>query len=131
MAVRGIRGATVASADKPEAILAATRELMAEIKRTNPGLDPEDIASVIFTTTRDLTSVYPAQAAREGGWGEVPLLCGQEIPVPGGLRRCIRVLIHWNTRLAQGEIQHVYLGRAGELRPDWAVNPGEGKGKSS
>lgn len=131
MAVRGIRGATVASADRPETILAAARELVAEIERANPGLAPEDIASAVFTTTRDLTSAYPAQAARDGGWGEVPLLCGQEIPVPGGLQRCIRVLVHWNTKLTQREIQHVYLGKAGELRPDWAVSTGKEKEKAS
>ncbi len=125
MAVQGIRGATVASADQPEAILSATRELIKEIVHANTTLIPEDIASVIFTTTPDLASAYPAQAARSQGWGEVPLLCGKEIPVPDGLQRCIRVLVHWNTNLPQDEVRHVYLGQAGELRPEWALNPAE------
>ncbi|MFO8037696.1 MAG: chorismate mutase [Anaerolineales bacterium] len=118
MAVRGIRGAIVASADQPDAILSATRKLIDEIMRANPALTTEEIASAFFTTTQDLTSAYPAQAVRESGWREVPLLCGQEIPVPEGLQHCIRVLIHWNTDLTQAEIRHVYLGRARKLRPD-------------
>lgn len=118
MTVRGIRGATVAEKDQPETILAAARELIQAILTANPTLVPEDIASAIFTTTPDLTAAYPARAARQSGWAEVPLLGGQEISVPGGLERCIRVLIHWNTDLPQGEIRHVYLGQASELRPD-------------
>ena len=118
MPVRGIRGATVAQEDQPETILAATRDLLNSILKANPTLQPGDLASAIFTVTDDLRSVYPAQAARDLGWGLVPLLCTREIPVPGGLRRCIRVLLHWNTDLSQAEVQHVYLGTAASLRPD-------------
>jgi chorismate mutase len=118
MPVRGIRGAIVASGNQPEAILSATRELLEAILTNNPKLDPADIASAIFTVTDDLTSVYPAQAARQLGWARVPLMCAREIPVPGSLPRCIRVLIHWNTNQPQSDIHHIYLGGAEKLRPD-------------
>jgi chorismate mutase len=80
-----------------------------------------DLASAFFTVTEDLHSAYPSQAARELGWQHVPLICSREIPVPGGLPRCIRVLLHWNTDLPQHAIRHVYLGGAAELRPDLTV----------
>ena len=118
MPVRGIRGATVASQDQPEIILAATRELLEAMCAANPLLQPEDLASAIFTATSDLTSVYPARAARQLGWVQVPLLSAREIDVPGGLPRCIRVLLHWNTDLPQPAIRHIYLGAAASLRPD-------------
>ena len=118
MAVRGIRGATVASWDHPEAILSATRDLLSAILEANPTLRPEDLASAFFTVTDDLSAVHPAQAARQIGWVEVPLMCSREIPVPGSLPRCIRVLLHWNTEISQQEVRHVYLGQAASLRPD-------------
>jgi chorismate mutase len=118
MPVRGIRGATTAEADQPESILTATRELLSSILEANPTLQISDLASVIFTVTEDLCSVYPAQAARQLGWTNVPMMCMQEIPVPGGLSHCIRVLLHWNTDLTQESIRHVYLGAASRLRPD-------------
>lgn len=118
MSLRGVRGATTAAQDQAEEILSATRELMEAILRTNPALQPEDIASVIFTTTADLRAVYPARAARELGWTDVPLMCAQEILVPEGQPRCIRVLLHWNTELPQSAIRHVYLRDAIRLRPD-------------
>ena len=118
MPVRGIRGATTAEADQPEPILAATRELLSSILEANPTLQTSELASVIFTMTEDLCSVYPAQAARQLGWTNVPMMCMQEIPVPGGLSHCIRVLLHWNTDLPQESIQHIYLGAASRLRPD-------------
>jgi chorismate mutase len=118
MPVRGIRGATVVSQDQAEPILVATRELLAAIQLNNPTLNTADIASVIFTVTDDLQSVYPAKAARQMGWDMVPLMCAREIPVPGSLARCIRVLLHWNTDLPQEAIRSVYLGAAASLRPD-------------
>jgi chorismate mutase len=118
MPVRGIRGATVAEADHPEAILSATRDLLKSVCLANPSLRKEDIASVLFTVTNDLQSCYPAQAARQLGWDSVPLMCALEIPVPGSLSHCIRVLIHWNTDLPQEAIRPVYLGAATSLRPD-------------
>ena len=121
MSLRGIRGATVVTADEAEAILAATRELLSAMLAANPGLEPDDIASIFFTLTHDLRAVHPALAARQLGWGMVPLMCAQEIPVPGGMPKCIRVLIHWNTDVLQGEIHHVYLGGAAKLRPDLQI----------
>ncbi len=118
MPIRGIRGATTATADEPELILQATRELLEEILVENEGMLPEDVASALFTVTDDLVSTFPAQAARQMGWGLVPMICAREIPVPGSLPRVIRVLVHWNTELKQNEITHVYLRDAVRLRPD-------------
>ncbi len=118
MPVRGIRGATVVTANQEEAILSATRELLEAIQDANLSLRPEDIASALFTVTDDLNAAYPAKAARLLGWTETPLMCAREIPVPGSLPNCIRVLLHWNTELNQSEIIHIYLGEATKLRPD-------------
>lgn len=118
MSLRGIRGATTVDDHNPKSILTATRELLLAICEANPALRPADIASVFFTVTEDLRSAYPAQAARELGWEDVPLMDAMEIPVPGSLPDCIRVLIHWNTSLSQKEIHHVYLHDAVQLRPD-------------
>jgi chorismate mutase len=118
MPIRGIRGATTVNADEPELILQATRELLEEILSENEGMRPEDVASAIFTVTDDLAATFPAQAARQMGWGLVPMMCAREIPVPGSLPRVIRVLVHWNTELAQNQITHVYLRDAVKLRPD-------------
>jgi chorismate mutase len=118
MPIRGIRGATTVTADEPDLILQATRELLEEILAENDDMQPEDIASAIFTVTDDLVATFPAQAARQMGWDLVPMLCGREIPVPGSLPRVIRVLVHWNTELTQSEIKHVYLHDAVKLRPD-------------
>jgi chorismate mutase len=82
------------------------------------GVDIADVASAFFTVTPDLTATFPAQAARQLGWQHVALLDAQEIPVPGGPPRCVRVLVHWNTDRPQGEMVHVYLGEAASLRRD-------------
>lgn len=118
MTVRGIRGATTVEHDQRDEILNATRQLLEEILRANPSLATEAIASAIFSLTPDLVSVYPAEAARQMGWTEVPLFCVQEIPVSGALPCCIRVLVHWNTDLPQAQIRPVYLREARKLRPD-------------
>ena len=118
MPIRGIRGATTVSADDPELILEATRELLEAILQQNDSMEPEDVASALFTVTDDLASTFPAQGARQMGWGLVPMLCAREIPVPNSLPRVIRVLVHWNTELKQNEITHVYLREAVKLRPD-------------
>jgi chorismate mutase len=115
---RGVRGAITVTENSAEAILEATRDLLHTIVRSN-NMEPEDIASVYFTTTMDLDAAYPAAAARQLGWTDVALLCGHEMNVPGGLRRCIRVLIHWNTTCKPKEIKHVYLGEAKSLRADY------------
>jgi chorismate mutase len=118
MPIRGIRGATTVAADEPDLILKATRELIEAILASNSGLKTEDMGSVLFTVTEDLVSAFPAQAAREMGWNQVPMVCAREIPVKGSLPLCVRVLIHWNTEYAQNKIKHVYLRNAVALRPD-------------
>lgn len=117
MMCRGVRGATTVTENTEEAILAATHELLVNMIWFN-GITPEDVASAYFTTTFDLTATYPALAARRLGWYDVALLCGHEMDVPGGLSLCIRVLLHWNTTKTAGEIVHVYLREATNLRPD-------------
>ncbi len=117
MPVRGIRGATVVAADEPEQILQATKQLLEDIATANE-VDVDDIASIMFTMTPDLQSAYPAQAARLLGWTEAPLLGAVETDIDGGLPRCIRVLMHVNTRKPASEITHVYLGKAATLRAD-------------
>jgi chorismate mutase len=118
MAIRGIRGATTVSADEPDLILEATRELLEAILDANASMKPEDVGSALFTVTDDLSSTFPAQGARQMGWGLVPMMCAREIPVPGSLRKVIRVLVHWNTEMPQNKITHVYLRDAVKLRPD-------------
>ena len=120
--VRGIRGAITADADTTEGILDATQRLLTAIVEANR-IPIEDIASVLFTVTPDLKAQFPAAAARRMGWTLVPLLNFTEIAVPGGLERCIRVLLHLNTTLGQAEIVHVYLEGARALRPDLEQHP--------
>lgn len=117
MAVRGIRGATSVPSNTREEILQATRELLQEVIRAN-SLVFEDIASIVFTTTPDLTATFPAEAARELGMNYVPLICASEIDVPQRMPLCVRVLLHVNTEKSQREIVHVYLREARCLRPD-------------
>jgi chorismate mutase len=120
MQFRGVRGATSVDEDSAEAIWAATAELLKILIETN-GIDEDDVASVIFTTTPDLTAAYPAKAARDMGWTQVALIGCQEMNVPGGVKQCIRVLIHWNTPKRNAELKHIYLGEAVALRPDLAT----------
>lgn len=119
---RGVRGATTVSANSPEEILAATRELLYVLIRLN-GIHPDDVASAIFTTTVDLDATYPALAARQLGWYDVALICGHEMAVPNSLPRCVRILLHWNTTHTPREIYHVYLREAKSLRPDRETLP--------
>ena len=119
---RGVRGATSVTENTREAILEATREMLYIMIRAN-GIDPDDVASAYFTTTVDLNATYPALAARQLGWYDAALLCGHEMQVPGGLQKCIRVLLHWNTTRSAKEIIHVYLKEARGLRPDRQTLP--------
>jgi len=114
---RGVRGATTVVSTDKESVLRATRELLALLIRVN-GIQSEDVASALFTTTEDITSVFPAQAARQLGWLDVPLMCGHEMRVEGALTKCVRILLNWNTDTPQKEIQHIYLHEARSLRPD-------------
>ena len=118
MAVRGIRGAITVEADAPDQILAATRELLQGILERNGITDFDDLVSAVFTTTPDLTSAFPAEAARSLGMKHVPLLCASEIAVVGAMPRCIRVLLHVETARSARDIVHVYLRDARQLRPD-------------
>ncbi len=119
---RGIRGATNATANTDDAILEATRELLARlVERNEVALD--DIASAFFTVTDDLDATHPALAARQLGWHDVALLCAREISVPDSLPRCIRVLLHVNTERGLEQIRHVYLREAVILRPTRADSP--------
>ncbi len=117
---RGVRGATTVAQVDRESVLAATRELLAAMVRAN-GIEADDVASAIFTTTPDITSVFPATAARQLGWLDVPLMCGHEMDVAGALPLCIRVMIHWNTERPQAEIRHIYMHAARVLRPDKSI----------
>lgn len=116
--VRGIRGATTAEEDRPELVLAATRELLRAMLEAN-GIDSfEPIAAIFFTTTHDLVSTFPAEAARELGMHRVPLICNTEIPVPNRVGKAVRVMLQLNTTKTQDQIVHVYLRGAKGLRPD-------------
>jgi prephenate dehydratase len=125
MPVRGIRGATTSPSNQAADLLARTKELLTEIHKRNR-FQPEDLASIIFTTTPDLNAAFPAMAAREIGWRDTAMLCAHEIDVPGSVPRCIRVLLLWNTETDPAKIHHVYLYEAESLRPDLA---GGAKGK--
>jgi len=122
MHCRGVRGATTVDSNTREDILAATRQLLGLMIRVN-GIAAEDVGSIIFSLTRDLDAEFPALAARQLGWLEVPLLCTYEVDVPGSLRKCVRILVHWNTNKAQNEIHHVYTKDAVKLRPDLSKLP--------
>ena len=122
MPCRGVRGATTAEANTSEEILKATRQLLALMIRQN-GIDEDDVASAIFTTTDDLDAEFPALAARQLGWLNVAMMCVHELDVPGSLRRCIRVLLHWDTEKPADEIVHVYIKGAANLRPDRSELP--------
>src|SRR6266542_5668296 len=106
--LRGLRGATTATANTSEAILQATEELLRALQMAN-GFAPADVESAIFTSSPDLTAEYPARAARRLGWADVPLLGAMEVAVPTGLRRCVRVLLHFYTTQPQSALKHMYL----------------------
>jgi chorismate mutase len=125
-ACRGIRGATTAEANTAEDMLEATDEMMRMLIALND-INPEDVASAYFTTTPDLNATFPAVAAREIGWLEVPLICGHEMTVAGSLQKCIRVLLHVNTNKTASEIKHVYLKGARQLRAEWAYDDDQAK----
>ena len=122
MLCRGVRGATTVEHNTRDEILQATRQLLALMIRLN-GVDSQQVGSAIFTVTSDLNAEFPALAARQLGWLDVPLLCAYEISIPNSLPRCVRILINWNTDKSQREIQHVYMKDAVRLRPDLSKLP--------
>jgi chorismate mutase len=117
--VRAIRGAVQVDADDPQAILDGTAELVTAVMTRN-NLSTDDVISVIFSATPDLSAEFPALAARKLGFQEVPLLCCGEIPVPGAMPRVVRLMMHIETELLRSQIQHVYLRGAAALRLDIA-----------
>jgi chorismate mutase len=117
MKVRGVRGAITVETDTAEAIWSATGELLNALVTAND-IQEDDVASIIFSTTPDLTACYPAREARRMGWHQTALMGFQEMDVPDGLKMCVRILIHWNTTKAQDEIVHCFMKGAAKLRPD-------------
>jgi chorismate mutase len=115
--VRGLRGATTVDDDTVGQVTERSQELMLRLMESN-GLVEDDIVSVLFTATADITSIFPATAVREIGFGAVPLLCAAEIAVPGAMPLCIRVLLHVYTSRSREDIRHVYLHGAQGLRDD-------------
>ena len=122
MMCRGVRGATTVDHNNRDEILESTRQLLALMIRQNE-INPQDVASAIFSITFDLDAEFPALAARQLGWMDVPLICTHEVNVPGSLPRCIRILLHWNTTKLQEEICHLYIKDAVKLRPDLSEIP--------
>ena len=119
MKCRGIRGATTVDSNTKEDIWAATKELLEEMVKAN-GVDAEDVACAIFTTSPDLNAAFPAAAARQMGWTNTALMCYHELDVPGSLPMCLRIMVLFNTEKRADEIVHVYLKGARVLRPDLA-----------
>jgi len=117
MMIRGVRGAITVEKNTPEAILSATKELLRAMIEAN-AIEEEAVASVMFSSTPDLNAAYPARAARDLGWRQTALMGFQEMEVPDGLPRCIRILVHWNTEKVLADLNHIFLRDAAVLRPD-------------
>jgi chorismate mutase len=116
-ALRALRGATTVDADEPAHITERVVALLTEMLARN-GADHDSLVSIVFTTTNDIRSMFPAAAARTMGLGDVPLLGALEADIEGGTPRCVRVLMHLNTEVARADLRHVYLEGAGNLRDD-------------
>ena len=115
--LKAIRGAATVSSNTADDIKAATQAMLQEIMTAN-NLSTGSIISALFSVTPDLNAAFPAAAARAIGWSDVPMMCCQEIPVPGALPLAVRVMIHADVA---GPVRHVYQGGAIALRPDWAA----------
>ena len=116
--IRGIRGATTITEDSTSQILLETEKLVLAMAKEND-IQPEDVASVIVSTTTDIAGAFPAKAVRSiPEWTYVPVMCTHEMDVPGAITMCIRVLMHVNTEKSQRDVHHVYLNEAKKLRPD-------------
>ena len=115
LACRGIRGATTTEENTDSAIYAATRELLSQLIEANQ-LTEENVAAAYFTVTPDLNAAFPAAAARQLGWNTTALMCSTEIPVPGSLPQCIRIMVLYNTEKPQQEIVNIYLKGTESLR---------------
>jgi chorismate mutase len=120
--IRGVRGAITVSGNTEEEIVAAAERLLREVIREN-SISPDSVASVLISVTQDVNAAFPAKALRRiDGWVYVPVMCVQEIPVPGSLPMCIRAMFHVNTDASQDQIKHIYLEGAKVLRPDLLQN---------
>jgi chorismate mutase len=117
LAVRALRGATTVDADTREQVHERVKALLAELFDRND-VDKDDLISILFTATDDITSVFPAEAARAFGLGDVPLICARELSVEGGTPLCIRILVHLSTERSRQDLHHVYLEGAKALRDD-------------
>ncbi|MEO6500795.1 MAG: chorismate mutase [Jatrophihabitantaceae bacterium] len=117
MSVRAVRGAIQVELDERQAILDGATQLVTEVMARNH-IEPDQLISILFTATPDLTAEFPAYAARQLGLTDVPLMCATEIAVPGALPRTLRLLAHIDTELRRADIRHVYLGGAAALRTD-------------
>ena len=117
MAVRAVRGATQLDHDSRDHMLERVAEMVTDAMEAN-GLGVDDFISVIFTATSDLVSEFPAYAARQLGFGEVPLMCARELEIEGSMPRVVRMMAHVETDLPRSEITHVYLHGAARLRTD-------------
>jgi chorismate mutase len=116
--IRGVRGAITVNDNSEHAIIAATEELVEKMIELND-INPETVASVFISTTDDLNAAFPAKALRSfSGWTYVPVMCMRELSVPNSLKLCVRIMMHVNTDVPQGKIDHVYLKGAKVLRPD-------------
>ncbi|MEN1969156.1 chorismate mutase [Lentibacillus sp. N15] len=123
--MRGVRGATTVSKNDEREIVSNTKELVEEMVDRN-GIKPEDISHVFISVTRDVTAAFPAKSLRQiPGWVYVPVMCMQEIEVPGSLPRCIRVMMVTNTKVDQQDIHHVFHYEAKQLRPDLIEKAGK------
>jgi chorismate mutase len=119
--IRGIRGATTVTENREDEIIEATEILLREIIEQNK-IEANMVASIFISVTEDITAAFPAKAIRLiDDWTFVPVMCMKEIPVPSGLPKCIRIMMHVNTKVPQEEINHIYLGNATTLRPDLKV----------
>jgi chorismate mutase len=115
--VRAVRGAITCSEDTSEQVNEATQELLIAMMERNE-LVHDDVISIIFTTSADLTSAFPATCARGIGFGDIPLLCASEINVPGAMAKCIRIMMHVYTARSRADVRHTYLRNAQSLRDD-------------
>ena len=125
MPVRGIRGAVNIASNTKEEILTKSKDLLEAILSANR-VKPADIAAAIFTLSPDLNADFPAYAARQLGWTDVPLMCARELDVPGAMEKVIRVLLLVNSRIPASKIKHQYLGDTPRLRPDLATKGPKG-----
>ncbi|NNN19866.1 MAG: chorismate mutase [Acidimicrobiaceae bacterium] len=117
MAIRALRGATTVDFDTAEEVSKSTKELLLQMLERN-AIEKEDLISILFTSTSDIHSAFPAAAARELGLGDVPLMCASELEIINSTPLCIRVMMHLESTHERANMRHVYLRGAKGLRDD-------------